>query len=402
MCGCVNNRLAIGEGREVQRVERPENAVLVEIAAQGENGVQEEIALSCETETEVQTGVPGMLLLIGLQCHKIVLLCSNLRLMMLRGIHILTYFNFNVYRSRRSVFDRLERRRSPNRGRARFGGRFDARRRRPSLNRSPRRSPVRRSRSPGGRSPMRPRSLSADRKRIAVKRSMSPRDRQARSRSPIRKFRPRSWSMSSSGLSSSRSRSRSKTPAAKSPHSRTSRGKTPDSRGSTPRDYSPYNREPREIHDARDYAVKPAAKPRCRDYDEKGFCMRGDMCPYDHGADPVVVDDVSLPSVLQLNQGQSNMSQIPGQPPPPRSLAMMPQLIGPAGPVPARSMPVQGPLSTHPPPGVSGPLPTLQINLRQPPPPPPRPPGNENCIKSSKSKDEGRCQSYCRIDRFLC
>ena len=60
VCGCVNNRLAIGEGREVQRVERPENAVLVEIAAQGENGVQEEIALSCETETEVQTGVPGM------------------------------------------------------------------------------------------------------------------------------------------------------------------------------------------------------------------------------------------------------------------------------------------------------------------------------------------------------
>ncbi len=26
--------------------------------------------------------------------------------------------------------------------------------------------------------------------------------------------------------------------------------------------------------------------------------MRGDMCPYDHGADPVVVDDVSLGGVL--------------------------------------------------------------------------------------------------------
>eukprot|EP00096_Caligus_rogercresseyi_P004457 TRINITY_DN18726_c0_g1_i1.p1 TRINITY_DN18726_c0_g1~~TRINITY_DN18726_c0_g1_i1.p1 ORF type:complete len:838 (-),score=312.60 TRINITY_DN18726_c0_g1_i1:518-3031(-) len=31
--------------------------------------------------------------------------------------------------------------------------------------------------------------------------------------------------------------------------------------------------------------------PRCRDYDEKGFCMRGDMCKYDHGSDAVVLED---------------------------------------------------------------------------------------------------------------
>ncbi|KAI8994889.1 hypothetical protein BDB01DRAFT_774444 [Pilobolus umbonatus] len=32
-------------------------------------------------------------------------------------------------------------------------------------------------------------------------------------------------------------------------------------------------------------------RPQCRDYNEKGFCMRGDMCPYDHGMDRIVVDD---------------------------------------------------------------------------------------------------------------
>ncbi|KAL1117905.1 hypothetical protein AAG570_004218 [Ranatra chinensis] len=33
---------------------------------------------------------------------------------------------------------------------------------------------------------------------------------------------------------------------------------------------------------------------RCRDFDEKGFCMRGDLCPYDHGTDPVILEDVGV------------------------------------------------------------------------------------------------------------
>ena len=40
---------------------------------------------------------------------------------------------------------------------------------------------------------------------------------------------------------------------------------------------------------------------------EKGFCMRGDLCPYDHGLDPVVVDDVSLGGVLAFPRGESPM-----------------------------------------------------------------------------------------------
>jgi len=35
----------------------------------------------------------------------------------------------------------------------------------------------------------------------------------------------------------------------------------------------------------------PTARQRCRDYDEKGFCMLGDSCKYDHGSDAVVIED---------------------------------------------------------------------------------------------------------------
>ncbi|CAG7718477.1 unnamed protein product [Allacma fusca] len=33
---------------------------------------------------------------------------------------------------------------------------------------------------------------------------------------------------------------------------------------------------------------------RCRDFDEKGLCMRGELCPFDHGKDPVVLEDISV------------------------------------------------------------------------------------------------------------
>ena len=37
---------------------------------------------------------------------------------------------------------------------------------------------------------------------------------------------------------------------------------------------------------------KPVEKKvgeRCKDYDEKGYCMQGDMCPYEHGMDHIVI-----------------------------------------------------------------------------------------------------------------
>ncbi|XP_015245348.1 PREDICTED: RNA-binding protein 27 [Cyprinodon variegatus] len=80
-------------------------------------------------------------------------------------------------------------------------------------------------------------------------------------------------------------------------------------------------------------------KQRCRDYDEKGFCVRGDLCPFDHGNDPLIVDDVTLPKM------------IPFPPPPvmpPAGLPMPPI----TEPPPSLRLPVMPPYPQPPPPGV--------------------------------------------------
>ncbi|XP_027886811.1 RNA-binding protein 27 isoform X3 [Xiphophorus couchianus] len=80
-------------------------------------------------------------------------------------------------------------------------------------------------------------------------------------------------------------------------------------------------------------------KQRCRDYDEKGFCVLGDLCPFDHGSDPLIVDDVTLPKM------------IPFPPPPvmpPGGLPMPPI----TEPPPSLRMPAMPPYSQPPPPGV--------------------------------------------------
>ncbi|KAL7314871.1 hypothetical protein PS15m_006386 [Mucor circinelloides] len=60
-------------------------------------------------------------------------------------------------------------------------------------------------------------------------------------------------------------------------------------------------------------------KPQCRDYNEKGFCMRGDMCPYDHGMDRIIVDEGAngpFPGGPFPNNGMPPMGRGgPGQPP---------------------------------------------------------------------------------------
>lgn len=67
-------------------------------------------------------------------------------------------------------------------------------------------------------------------------------------------------------------------------------------------------------------------KKRCRDYDEKGFCMRGEMCPYDHGVDPVVLEDSALTRVLTFGPNGAPMND----PPPPM---IPPPIIAPGHPV---------------------------------------------------------------------
>ncbi|KAK6155215.1 hypothetical protein DH2020_009463 [Rehmannia glutinosa] len=55
-------------------------------------------------------------------------------------------------------------------------------------------------------------------------------------------------------------------------------------------------------------ALRPAISPplnigiprqRCRDFEERGFCLRGDMCPMEHGVNRIVVEDVQ--SLSQFN-----------------------------------------------------------------------------------------------------
>ncbi|XP_031475894.1 zinc finger CCCH domain-containing protein 27 isoform X1 [Nymphaea colorata] len=40
-------------------------------------------------------------------------------------------------------------------------------------------------------------------------------------------------------------------------------------------------------------------RARCRDFEERGFCLRGDMCPMEHGVNRIVVEDVQ--SLSQFN-----------------------------------------------------------------------------------------------------
>uniref|UniRef100_A0A8C7MU84 RNA binding motif protein 26 n=1 Tax=Oncorhynchus kisutch TaxID=8019 RepID=A0A8C7MU84_ONCKI len=100
----------------------------------------------------------------------------------------------------------------------------------------------------------------------------------------------------------------------------------------------------------------PPQRKRCRDYDEKGFCMRGDICPFDHGIDPVVVEDVNLPNMFQAPPPIPGVAQPPpGLPPPP-------------GPPPLMTPP---PVNLRPPVPLTGSLPPgLPPRMGAPPGPP--------------------------------
>ncbi|KAH8025709.1 hypothetical protein HPB51_010793 [Rhipicephalus microplus] len=115
---------------------------------------------------------------------------------------------------------------------------------------------------------------------------------------------------------------------------------------------------------------------------ERGYCMRGDYCPFDHGNDPLIVEDVSV-----LRFGLSG----PPPPPPPNS-ALPPQPALPQEPYNPEAPGMERPLRVGPPPFWGPPpvfhtartphreligvptMPPSQADMSQPPPPPP-PPG---------------------------
>ncbi|CAK9302820.1 unnamed protein product [Gordionus sp. m RMFG-2023] len=81
-------------------------------------------------------------------------------------------------------------------------------------------------------------------------------------------------------------------------------------------------------------SLVPTAAGSCRDYNEKGFCMKGDQCPYGHGKDAVVLTDVksvfpfaseSLPSHPPPMHPSSFLSSLP----PPSFPSLPPPLFPP-------------------------------------------------------------------------
>lgn len=135
------------------------------------------------------------------------------------------------------------------------------------------------------------------------------------------------------------------------------------------------------------YGRPPMPKKRCRDYDEKGFCMRGDLCPFDHGSDPVVVEDVNIPGILPFPAPPPVVDgpPPPGLPPPPSLLTPPPvnlrPPVPPPGPLPPSLPPVTGPPPPLPPlqpAGMDAPpnsatssVPTVvTTGIHHPPPPP--------------------------------
>ena len=76
--------------------------------------------------------------------------------------------------------------------------------------------------------------------------------------------------------------------------------------------------------------------------------MRGELCPFDHGNDPVVVQDMLPPGMLGFPASTGPPFLPDGQPIPAAALP------GNAGPIPGNYPP---PNSQLPPPGTSGTLP---------------------------------------------
>lgn len=118
---------------------------------------------------------------------------------------------------------------------------------------------------------------------------------------------------------SARSRSRSRSPRARRdkypPRGHSYRNKSPSNdRAANPfrrnsgheprspkyykRSDSPVDGEERKV--ARSLSPQQKKNDRCRDFDEKGYCMRGETCPWDHGVNPVVLEDINNPTLMTI------------------------------------------------------------------------------------------------------
>jgi len=147
--------------------------------------------------------------------------------------------------------------------------------------------------------------------KVISSRSRSPRSRDARHRSPADQRRRAAEEYRSRRRSPdtrryyNRRRSRSVSPRRRarfstSPHRRKHRNSSPNRR-------SPHRKRSRSLSSEsirKNQDSNGKKIERCSDYDGKGFCMKGDHCPYDHGTDAISVGNEDLDDVVSsaLNQ----------------------------------------------------------------------------------------------------
>ncbi|KAK0418671.1 hypothetical protein QR680_013701 [Steinernema hermaphroditum] len=164
------------------------------------------------------------------------------------------------------------------------------------------------------------------RKRVSPPRQSSRSPSRHRSRSPRERRRPAASNSSGSGGSSSSSRGLTADAARGSSNSVRSRSSERHRRRSRSRSRSPYERHDRR-REERD--VQPQRRRRCRDFDEMGYCTRGDSCSFDHGPDPVVMDSQALEKI-----GLSGMSRRAPAAPPVVDYSVPPPGYNPVNPPP--------------------------------------------------------------------
>lgn len=87
------------------------------------------------------------------------------------------------------------------------------------------------------------------------------------------------------------------------------------------------------------HPVAAMARQRCRDFDEKGYCVRGETCPWDHGINPVVFEGINNSALMMsMREYNPDAPEIWARGGPPTGV---PAVVGAAGAVnPQQALPV--------------------------------------------------------------
>lgn len=155
------------------------------------------------------------------------------------------------------------------------------------------------------------------------------------SRSP--RYQHRSGRYRNRSLERSRSRSRSRS-LEKARRETVKEKDREHSRPGTPTQDSNHGESDLRLNTSTQSCVVLSTKRKCRDFDEKGLCMRGEMCPFDHGVDPVVLEDAALSTVLNYNPNGAT-PEIQTNIPPPILTAPGHPMMGPRGVIPSEYNP---------------------------------------------------------------